>query len=110
MFTSHCSLASSNRTIRHEEPKPATPSIEEASEGTWDSGSDVSGSNATGSSLWSENGADRSSRRALILQMAKARMRNNKESPTKSVRIIDEETASTGGHTEANLDFAADLD
>lgn len=99
-------------TIRQEEPsKPTTPSIEEAaSEGTWDSGSDVSGSNATGSSLWSDNGADRSSRRALILQMAKARMRNNKESPTKSVKMIDEEAGSTGGHTDANLDFAADLD
>lgn len=55
----------------------------EASGATWESGSEVSGSaiSAT-SSGWTETSAapERSSRRALILQMAKARMKTNKSS------------------------------
>lgn len=70
----------------------------------------------SGSSVWSDNSAgDRSSRRALILQMAKARMRNNKDSPTKSLTppdrlqpaMIEEEGASVGG---TEIDIASDLD
>jgi len=89
--------------------------------GTWDSESDVSGSNVSGSSVWSDSsGADRSSRRALILQMAKARMRNNKESPSKSMAseqrfhpgMIEEEVASIAGRSEPHteIDMAGDLD
>jgi hypothetical protein len=89
--------------------------------GTWDSTSDVSGSNVSGSSVWSDaSGGDRNSRRALILQMAKARMRNNKESPTKSMGspdrhepfMIEEEGASIAGRSETNpeIDIAGDLD
>ena len=77
--------------------------------------------------MWSEgSGGDRSSRRALILQMAKARMKNNNNSPDKS-RVsapIQEEVAEdpegsiagNGGEadnlTEGNtdIDFSVDLD
>ena len=68
--------------FHEEEPNPAiSPS------GTWDSGSELSASVVSGtSSAWTnDTGTDQSSRRALILQMAKARMKNNKSSsPDKS--------------------------
>lgn len=104
-----------------------SPTDQQATEETWESESDVLGSNVSGSSIWSNDSGttgDRTSRRALILQMAKARMRNNKESPTKgsssvagsmgprvNASTIDEE-GSIGGHTETHtdIDFAGDLD
>jgi hypothetical protein len=109
-----------------EEPNPAvSPSRgDDESAATWESGSQMSGSMISGSSVWSEGtGGDRSSRRALILQMAKARMKSNKESPEKQPRpagstansapIIDEEdeveeadTYLTEGATD--IDFSAD--
>lgn len=104
----------------------ASPQVaNQAGGGTWDTGSDISGSNVSSSSVWSTDSGttgDRSSRRALILQMAKARMRNNKESPTKAgssvlaatgkPTILEEETASINGFTETNtdIDFTNDLD
>lgn len=95
------------------------------SHGVCESESDVSGSNVSGSSLWSEgsgNSGDRSSRRALILQMAKARMRNNSSgSPNKlsskdqlqTAPILEGEEMSLGGQTEGaqtEIDIAGDLD
>lgn len=107
---------------------PGTPQIASPGVGdgdTWESGSELSGSNVSGSSVWSTdsgNGGDRTSRRALILQMAKARMRNNKESPVKvsnsvaastgRATIMEEDTESVGDQTDINaaIDFAQDLD
>lgn len=62
----------------------AVPSNSELeSGGTWESTSEMT-SVVSGSSVWTdnENNPDRSSRRALILQMAKARMKSNKSSTT----------------------------
>lgn len=89
--------------------------------GTWDdSGSEVTGSAVSSSSIWTDTSgpADRSSRRALILQMAKARMKtNNKESPVASKSKLDtsitEEgdiTVMTEGNTVADFDLTGDLD
>jgi len=91
----------------------------ETSTKTWDeNGTDISGSAISGSSVWSENSgpSDRSSRRALILQMAKARMKNNRESPVKaSSTIIQEDGADNSVFTAGNatiydLDLTGDLD
>jgi hypothetical protein len=62
---------------------PETTKSENNRTEVWDDGSDITGSAISGSSVWTDNSGtgDRSSRRALILQMAKARMKNNKESP-----------------------------
>merc|ERR1712166_1573675 len=62
---------------------PETTKSENNRTELWDDGSDITGSAISGSSVWTDNSGtgDRSSRRALILQMAKARMKNNKESP-----------------------------
>jgi hypothetical protein len=94
-----------------------SPPRDDASAGTWESGSEFSGSNVSAPSVWSDNSGttgDRSSRRALILQMAKARMRNNKDSPpkTQASEAIEEEASSIGGNTEGNtdIDFSGDLD
>ena len=84
---------------------PVSPQFDEASAGTWESGTEISGSVVSGSSVWTDqsNPADRSSRRALILQMAKARMKTNKDgqSPTAGSEMqgmdgdaIEEEDAS----------------
>lgn len=110
----------------YDEPNPASPRDEDSAT-TWESGSELTGSMISGSSVWSEGtSGDRSSRRALILQMAKARMKSNKESAsqasvapstvrpsTRNSHIpsvpIDEETDTlTEGHPD--LDIAADLD
>lgn len=94
------------------------PTESEASADPWEeSGSEVTGSAVSGSSAWTDNSApaDRTSRRALILQMARARMKNNKESPSKQKLgpAIEEEdgakTVATDGNT-AEFDFTGDLD
>ena len=94
----------------------------EMSTGTWDeSGTDITGSAISGSSVWTDNSgpSDRSSRRALILQMAKARMKNNKDSPSKISSAITEEDdeADDTIYTEGNgtlathdFDLTGDLD
>ena len=83
----------------------------------------------SGSSVWtdsSSNPADRSSRRALILQMAKARMKSNKDRDPAEKTIKEEKSGSSmddyteGSYHEPHgsaelaamndLDFAADLD
>ena len=95
---------------------------DDVSESTWESGSEMSGSMVSGSSVWSEGSAgDRSSRRALILQMAKARMKTTRDSvtspekekssharatPIKEEEIDDNNT--DAGNTE--IDFPIELD
>jgi hypothetical protein len=90
---------------------------------TWDSGSEVT-SVVSGSSVWTDNSnnPDRSSRRALILQMAKARMKSNKvpgESiggvegiPEESYCDDDQEEKKNDvlPDTATEIDIAGDLD
>jgi hypothetical protein len=98
---------------------PSFPKDDE-SEATWESGSELTASVISGSSAWTDSSnQDRSSRRALILQMAKARMKTNKD-PTSPGPTIEEENMSQeeedvsrqGLVTETNpdIDFAEDLD
>jgi len=92
----------------------------EMSTNTWDeNGTDITGSAISESSVCSENSgpSDRSSRRALILQMAKARMKNNRESPTKTSAIIEDDESDDTILTEGNatlathdFDLTGDLD
>lgn len=84
---------------------------EPQSSGVWEADSDAA-SNVTGSSMWSNDSGtgDKSSRRALILQMAKARMRNNKGSPVKASDPIGASadggtSAEVAGATETHTDF-----
>eukprot|EP00934_Nitzschia_sp_Nitz4_P002055 Nitzschia sp. Nitz4//scaffold95_size97785//40770//43490//NITZ4_004665-RA/size97785-augustus-gene-0.98-mRNA-1//1//CDS//3329560466//2055//frame0 len=115
-------MAKPNQPEPYEEnPDPSTPQVLQETD-TWASESDILGSTISGSSVWSNDSGttgDKSSRRALILQMAKARMRNNKESPTKASvtgsmagPTITEEEDSLGAPTDTNtdIDFAGDLD
>jgi hypothetical protein len=114
-----------------EEPNPAGSPRDDASAATWESGSELTASVISGSSFLTEgSGNDRSSRRALILQMAKARMKSSKDSPDRSKvsappieeeeeelsieedftgdKLVDETDNVTEGNTE--IDFATDLD
>jgi hypothetical protein len=61
-------------------PKNAISPRSEISGGTWESGSEITSVVSGVSSVWTDSSTnpDRSSRRALILQMAKARMKSNK--------------------------------
>jgi hypothetical protein len=118
-------------SFEEEEPDPAGSPRDEDSAATWESGSELTASVISGSSVWTDgSGNDRSSRRALILQMAKARMKSSKDSPDRSkvsAPPIDEEDEEafieegfigdelvdeTDNFTEANtdIDFSADLD
>lgn len=82
---------------------------------TWETGSDTT--SIDGSSTWTDdNNPDRSSRRALILQMAKARMRNNQhlisseEGPlTAESREMEEEKKHDVGQPY-DIDLTGDLD
>lgn len=111
---------------------PETTKSENNRTELWDDGSDITGSAISGSSVWTDNSGtgDRSSRRALILQMAKARMKNNKESPRGSSEgnnhgidftgdpssAINEEdneadgTIFTEGNANHDIDLTGDLD
>ena len=98
--------------------------MDDGSATTWESGSELTASVMSSSSVWSEgsNPTDRSSRRALILQMAKARMKSNKEQPTspdsKMNLSIREEAdqrqqdadQEPNNETGADIDFSGDLD
>ncbi|KAL7562316.1 hypothetical protein ACA910_014531 [Epithemia clementina (nom. ined.)] len=79
--------------------KDATSPQSEVSGATWESGSEVTSVVSATSSAWTENSTapERSSRRALILQMAKARMKNNKSGGTS---VAGGETASEFGNQE----------
>ncbi|GAX20727.1 hypothetical protein FisN_7Hh037 [Fistulifera solaris] len=82
---------------------------------TWETGSD--GTSMDGSTWTDDNNPDRSSRRALILQMAKARMRNNQQlqyspedgSPTAESREMEEEKKNDIGQPD-DIDLTGDLD
>lgn len=110
---------------------------ENGSQSTWDGSeqnSEALNSVVSGSSVWTDNSSnptDRSSRRALILQMAKARMKSNKgrdsstikeeksgmeesqdesdvQNPTDDNNEMRLQGSAESGTTD--LDFAADLD
>jgi hypothetical protein len=107
-----------NSPPKHEPSGNSDPAESEVSVDTWEeSGSEVTGSAVSGSSGWTENSApaDRTSRRALILQMARARMKNNKDSPSKQKlgpTIASEDgskTVAMDGST-AEFDLTGDLD
>ena len=99
---------------------------DDASTSTWgeSANSEALQSNVSGGSVWtdsSSNPADRSSRRALILQMAKARMKSNKDRDPAEHTIKEEKSGSmddasyetshlSAEMTATDLDFAADLD
>jgi hypothetical protein len=74
---------------------------------TWETGSDITGSEL--SSVWTDEmsdvNADRSSRRALILQMARARMKSNKDAmnEVQEEKKLDQSSA-------ADIDLTGDLD
>ena len=73
----------------------------------------------SGSSVWTDtSGADRGSRRALILQMAKARMKGNQraqsEAPIEEEQSIDEtseqESKTTAPTKVSDIELAGELD
>lgn len=83
--------------------------ISPQSETTWESSSEVTSVVSGTSSAWTDGSAnaDRSSRRALILQMAKARMKKNNSNSTKAV----EGQAGNGeDEEEKKLDSAGEED
>ncbi len=113
--------------MRKVETQPSPSRIEnpestrsEMSANAWgENSTDIIGSAISGSSVVSDNsGTDRNSRRALILQMAKARMKNHRESPVKSPSAgIPEDEPDDTVFTEANatlathdFDLTGDLD
>lgn len=85
-------------------PKNTISPRSEVSGGTWESGSEITSVVSGVSSVWtdSSNNPDRSSRRALILQMAKARMKSNK-----GVGGASDEVAMRGGAGVASSSPAA---
>lgn len=98
------------RASPEEEKKTGSPSS------AWEeSGSEMT-SVISGSSVWtdSSNAVDRSSRRALILQMAKARMKQNKSSASvvesKTSNTIVEEESQIPAVTNAEFDMSQELD
>lgn len=79
----------------------------------------TSTSMVSGSSVWTDMSQDRSSRRALILQMAKARMKSNKTSATPEDKMAtpvvkdpneETETKTAAESVNASIDLAVDLD
>ena len=104
------SSPTTNETLESEKSEISNVAWEE-------SGSDITGSALSGSSVWTDSSApgDRTSRRALILQMAKARMKNNKELPSvskpSSATIEQDDEADDTIFTEGNAthDFVGEL-
>jgi hypothetical protein len=87
------------------------------SSSTWQTGvSEYTGSEVTGgSSIWTEteNNPDRSSRRALILQMARARMKNQgggSAKPQQHPNTLEEKKLEHIQESSNDVDFAVDLD
>ena len=86
------------------------------SSSTWQTGvSEYTGSEVTGgSSIWTEteNNPDRSSRRALILQMARARMKNQGGGTTNKPQsnALEEKKLEHIQEGSDGVDFAVDLD
>jgi hypothetical protein len=97
---------------------------DDESAATWESGSELTASVISGSSAWTDgSNQDRSSRRALILQMAKARMKTNKDPTSPDSKVgptIEEENMSQeekavvhpelSSEANTDIDFAEDLD
>jgi hypothetical protein len=81
------------------------------SEATWDNTSEFA-STVSGSSVWTDQSGshDRSSRRALILQMAKARMKGNKHAPIVEENEDEEEKKLDYRDHSNDIDLAQDLD
>lgn len=106
-------------TMESEDEKWQTsPRTDSESVTTWDSGSEMT-SVVSGSSAWTDgsNNPERSSRRALILQMAKARMKNNKIGETTTIHEeVDEndekkmDLSQTSRDNATDIDLAQDLD
>ena len=100
----------------------SSPRGESDSEMTFETGSDMA-SAISGSSAWNESPSsnpDRGSRRALILQMAKARMRSNKSStlsPSSTASPIPEDSIEEmrdekkfDAQRDTDIDLTGDLD
>jgi hypothetical protein len=104
----------------------AGPQTDNESVKTWESGSELTASVlSAGSSAWTDSSSptDRTSRRALILQMAKARMKSNKETPPRSpangtedmddhmaTPSITERVSEESKEANTDIDFTGDLD
>ena len=113
---------SSAETPIHHGPQRTAAVVESAlsNGGNWESGSARSEFSGGGSSVWTteEDGVPydaRSSRRALILQMAKARMKSNTSgsnisAKTPALRLDDEKKDSLDVLSSDGIDFASDLD
>jgi len=103
------SKGETRRASPEEEKKTGSPSS------ACESGSEMT-SVMSGSSVWtdSSNAVDRSSRRALILQMAKARMKQNKSSASvaerKTSNTIVEEESQIPNVSNAEFDMSQELD
>ena len=99
MSTSKYELTGDNGYPRSNgSPSAQQPRGDDGSASTWGSAnSETLTSVISGSSVWTDNSsnpADRSSRRALILQMAKARMKSNKERDPAEKTIKEEKSNS----------------
>jgi hypothetical protein len=93
--------------VETERPDPTIESEKDAispqSGSTWESSSEVTSVVSGTSSAWTEGSAnDRSTRRALILQMAKARMKKN--NPGKAVSSGTGQETTTEREEEKKLD------
>jgi len=90
------------------------PHTDSESGATWETGSDNMSSVVSGSSVWTDqsNNPDRSSRRALILQMAKARMKSNKPPEDGQHGYEEEKKLESHRDTDSttNIDLTEDLD
>jgi hypothetical protein len=101
--------------VEDEEVNPAwnvaSPRTDSESGATWESGSEFT-SVVSGSSVWTDNShnPDRSSRRALILQMAKARMKGNKTGGSIAGESAIAEEAYEDVEEEKKLDYHRDQD
>lgn len=109
---SRTEMSEQTPSSHEDEKKTVSPSS------TWESGSEMT-SVISGSSVWtdSSNTADRSSRRALILQMAKARMKQHRSyssasvSGSKATTIVEEaQPVRTVSNTNTDFDVAEELD
>ncbi|CAB9515906.1 expressed unknown protein [Seminavis robusta] len=130
----HYAFSPDNGYHRNHSGNRGGPRGDDGSASTWESGnSEALTSVISGSSVWTDNSsnpADRSSRRALILQMAKARMKSNKDRDPAEKTIKEEKSNSLDDHDDyddhsdmrhpgltdaptssaTDLDIAADLD
>ncbi|VEU39098.1 unnamed protein product [Pseudo-nitzschia multistriata] len=97
-------VSNNNTMISPAMSEKLTSTKSDTSKDMWDeNGTDITGSGVSVSS----GVTDKSSRRQLILQMAKARMKNNRDSPSKSPSGINEDDDGANTIvTEGNATFA----